>query len=1022
MVEDVLFPKYIHRDEEERIEQQIARVAADGESRAVLLYGPGGIGKTSLVRELAEASHGNDSVVWVEPVDVDDSEYWLLSNLERKVARQLDPDNRYFGPYVEYLSRLPSFTRSDIDHETVLSHLGRIKQIFVQCYRRFVGDNKKTVVIVFDTIEAIRGMYFQVTLTQWIKALPGTLFILSGRPPREADGGDPIEDELADPHQNIPVHTMQLTEFSLPIALEYLSGSSISAGLDLKVPGPRRTGEEQGAGEDQESEEKQKLVLLTRGHPLWLAFAISYLKEKGMPEEVAATSLADIKREIPYRGAMTSAGQNLHEEFKRRLVTPYREADFWHEAIKRLAVIRQSVNEHIWRELMNNHPLPPGVSLDETWGMLLETPWIRKRANGRFVTLHDAVAEELAKRIIPLHDQDQHWRRQLWERVVVIYGDLIDDPEAELDAQLSAVDDRLKTLGPALHQGADDPAAGAQLAFIQEVSRLDAKKREIDQLKVARLFYQLLCDPATGCEEFLTLFASAAAQHDVLFEGLLALEMQRFLPSGAYAYALGDVIGSEIDKFRLWLASNSSLYIEIGLAMAEYFLEERPQEAMVLLDQLDAPQADRPHGSSADLSARSHADSADFTQNYRIHILRGNACMRIPGRVKDGLAHFQFALEEAENLAATVAERRILVAKAYKELGFYYRNEGMWREADGAYQRARDSILPIMTKQSPDEHREEMASIQTNWAYVKGLVGNYREGSNLAESAITVRHRLNKRQEEGNSWSVCGEVYRYERRFQKSWEAFAQAEQIFLELKNWSWLGIIYQEQAICLYQATHDGINLLTGRDPLDQAKRLITRALDICRDQSTRSYPSALNRAGRIFSVDFDAGIGFFAEGIEWARRLSDGWFLLANLVEYVEANYQAWTETGKTAYIDQIAARQHEIEDAIDDYAFPDLKGRWQLLQGHLALRRWKETRSTEELDFALRNYEDGFRLMAQGFVGSSGAAALPGEFAKFAKLFDQLPEEVQVKWQQELRNKWSDLEEGSTLMLARLEELY
>ena len=42
---------------------------------------------------------------------------------------------------------------------------------------------------------------------------------------------------------------------------------------------------------------------------------------------------------------MTQDGLNLHEDFKRRLVTPYREADFWHEAVKRLAVVRQSVNE-----------------------------------------------------------------------------------------------------------------------------------------------------------------------------------------------------------------------------------------------------------------------------------------------------------------------------------------------------------------------------------------------------------------------------------------------------------------------------------------------------------------------------------------------------------------------------------------------------------------------------------------------------------------------------------------------------
>ena len=1021
MDEDQLFPRYIHRDEETQIKEQIALVAASGESRAILLYGPGGIGKTSLVRELSNTGDGSDTVVWVEPVDVDDSEYWLLSNLERKVANKLDPDNHYFAAYVDYLSKLPSFTRSHIGHETVLSHLGRIKQIFLQCYRNFVTSSGKTVVITFDTVEAIRGMYLQVTITQWMKALPATLFILSGRPPREADGKDPIENELNDPHQRIPVYRMQLAEFSQKAALAYLKESSISAGLDLKIPDGPQAGEAREAVGEQNSEEKQKLVLLTRGHPLWLAFAIAYLKDKGMPEE-AARSLEEIQRNIPYRGDMTSAGQNLHEDFKRRLVTPYREADFWHEAIKRLAVVRQSMNELIWLELMDDHPLPPHVTLEETWGMLLETPWIRKRANGRFITLHDAVAEELAERIIPLHDQDHQWRRNLWERAIGIYDGLIDSPEAELSAQLADIDDRLRVLGPELDEGDTDPGLGDQGDFIREVARLDAKKRELDQLKAARLFYQMLYDPATGSSQFLDLLAAATLQHDVLFEGLLALEMQRFLPNGSYAYALGDVIGSEIDRFRSWLIDNPSSYIEISVAMAGYFLEERPEETMRLLDRLEEPSASQPDEASADRSARPPIDAAGYSQRYSIHILRGNACMRIPGLVKDGLRYFQNALNEAGSQDVELRERQMLVAKAYKELGFYYRNEGMWQAADGAYQQARDAISPILTKQSPDEDREEMASIQTNWAYVKGLVGKYREGSNLAESAITVRHRLNRHQEEGISWSVCGEVYRYERRFEKSWDAFAQAEQIFLELRNWPWLGIVYQEQAICLYQATHDAINLLPRRDPVDQAKRLITRALDICRDQSMRGYPSALNRAGRIFCEDFDDSIAYFTEGIDWARKLSDGWFLLANLIEYAEANYRAWDVTGEVAYIDQITARQQEIEVAIDDYDFPDLKGRWELLQGHLALRRWHLTRDPQELNFALDNYKDGFKLLARGYVGSSGAAALPGEFARFARLVAKLPEDLQEEWHQELRREWSNLEDGSILVLARLEELY
>ena len=32
----------------------------------------------------------------------------------------------------------------------------------------------------------------------------------------------------------------------------------------------------------------------------------------------------------------------------RRLLAPYQETDFWHEALKRLAAVRQGVNEPMW--------------------------------------------------------------------------------------------------------------------------------------------------------------------------------------------------------------------------------------------------------------------------------------------------------------------------------------------------------------------------------------------------------------------------------------------------------------------------------------------------------------------------------------------------------------------------------------------------------------------------------------------------------------------------------------------------
>jgi hypothetical protein len=272
------------------------------------------------------------------------------------------------------------------------------------------------------------------------------------------------------------------------------------------------------------------------------------------------------------------------------------------------------------------------------------------------------------------------------------------------------------------------------------------------------------------------------------------------------------------------------------------------------------------------------------------------------------------------------------------------------------------------------------------------------------------------------SMSVAGEVHRYERQFQDAWDFYKQAEEMFLRLRNWPWIGLVLQEQAVCLFQAHDAGHDLVD--EPVDQSKVLITRALDICRDHAVRWYPSALNRAGRIFGRDEpDDGLSYFDCAIEEARRVADGWFLSASLIEYLELSYRAWTETAESRYRELIDVRVKDVEDALEEYRFPDFKGRWELLRGHLAVQDYLAD-GTDELPRAVRHYSDGFRVLVDRKVGSHGLAALASEFDKFQFLFVQLPPDVQAEWYNKLRSDWSKLASGdrSTLLLAQLERLY
>jgi hypothetical protein len=963
---------YIPRDEEEDIRRELDAVRADHISRAVLLYGDGGVGKTSLVRDMAARSPGSGTV-WLQPADVDDPEIWLLSNLESKVARQLDRDDHYFAEYREQLSRLPSATSADISHETIISHLSRLREVFTRCYKNYVSAEDKTVVIVFDTVESIRGTNLARTLTQWMKALPAnTLFILSGRPP--AGPRDQLKAELDSRYRRIAVETIEVRGFSRRHAHDYIRESGISERLT--------------------SDEEEALVLLSRGHPLWLAFLVDYLSTEGVPPEALRHSLEVMEQYLPFDQEMTHEGERLHEDFLRRLVAPYQEPDFWHETIKRLAVVRQPVEKRVWQRLMSDRAQQADVSLDAAWDEMLKRPWIRPRANGEYLTLHDAVAEEFARRLFPLHDQNQRWRHEIWEKAMGIYRDLAAEEEPEVERMRADLDTELRRTRAAR------PADRAGAALVSRSVVLDARLRRLDQLKAASLYYTFLTSWEIGSQGLLDSYDEAGQRNDSFFQDLLVLYLDRFLPGRASPEAFNDVIGLKLQEFRGWLNGvGRHFYVALGIMVGRYLV--------------DSAQADE----ALEFLAGLPDEAASAGQRHRLYILRGNACLRTSDKAKNAISYFQLAIRHAE--ALDTPDQYKLVAEAYKERGFYYRNTGEWRKADRSYQRAWETLVKALSTDSPAEDHEELASIQTNWAYIKGLGGNYSEGIHLAQTAAGTRRRLKRPADEGLSLSVCGEVHRYARRYEMAWRAYAEAERLLTEEgPYWDRLGFVYQEQAICLYQADREGIAIVTDTDPKAEAEWRIGRALELCLEYAIRAYPSALNRAGRIIGDrDVDAGLEHLEEGISEARRLSDGWFWCANLLEYAEMSYRRWRDTEDPRYRDNIEQRSAEIDRVLGDYRFPDLRGRWSLLKGHLAVR----SGDVDRLDEALAYYEKGFADLAKRHVGSSGTASLNAAFAAFELIFSSLPENVKEAWQVRLRSSWTAAGEASMLLLAHLEEL-
>ena len=952
---------YVGRSQEDLIRAEAEAVRKDGRSRAVLIYGTAGVGKTTLVQHLVREGQRDEApIIWVPRIDVDDSEYWLLSNLETAIAGAVDPDRSHFTAYFEHLSKLPQYADQRADYESVLTHLGRTNRAFVDCYREFARTTGRTVVVILDTVEAIRAMYLLLTLVQWMKQLPSTLFVMVGRPlSMREHGKDPIVSELNDPHQPLLSKTIDLTGFTDDEAARYLDGSLIGGAL--------------------EPEQRARLITLTAGQPLWLALATEYLRTFDPPPEMER---------------LTADPQRDAEQFQRRLVTLYRGTDFWSEAIKRLAVVRHSVNEDVWCDLMADRPLPDGIAdWHEAWVQLLQRPWIRSRANRRYVTLHDSLAEELAQRLIPLDDQDGDWRNGLWNKARNVYKNRTTGKSEAIRTELQTASTALRTAGPAERD-----------ALVHQIMQIDATKRELDQLMTARLHYELLTDPTAGTRRFLELCDRASDRRDPLFMELICHEVERFLPRGEVSEPLENVLESALRTFRVWLVHEApDRYVAIAIRIAGFLIDNEQATSALDLLLLD----DIPDISSTSVDLR-----------YQLAIARGNASLRIAGETFDTERHLTDALQLAAELPDE--EDRILrTAQAHKELGYYYRDLGRWKKADESYALARRVLADRMGPGGADRLRYEMASIQMNWAYLNALHGSYREARNLVDSALAVFRRFGQRQREGSALSVSGEAFRYEGKLARAWAEYRKAEELFHELKSWPWLGVIYQEQAICLHQAEREQITIVPNQ--AERARDLIKQAMDICRDTSSRNYPSALNRAGRIFAeTDFDQGIKHLSMALAEAKRIGDGWIYSSSIIELVETCYRAWKASGDGRYRDLIAEREPEIDEATRTYDFTDLHGRWRILQAHLLADDSLADRDDTQLDKAVELFASGLLELATDRVASHGSVLVGQEFQKFHKVFEKLPQDVQRRWYQHLEASWSS--RRSTLLLARLEELY
>jgi len=196
---------------------------------------------------------------------------------------------------------------------------------------------------------------------------------------------------------------------------------------------------------------------------------------------------------------MTAAGQRLHEDFQRQLMARTR--------IRLLARGRQAARgdpaERQPADVAGAHagrPLPEGIGSVDDSDPAAAHALDPAAANDQYVTLHDAVAEELALRIIPLQDQTGTAARAVAAGRGFLRG--TGEPSRRPgQAAGRGPRRRLEPVNERLQAAPDSTASDEEAALIQDVTVQDARSRELGQFRAAQIYY---CScrtskPGAGC-------------------------------------------------------------------------------------------------------------------------------------------------------------------------------------------------------------------------------------------------------------------------------------------------------------------------------------------------------------------------------------------------------------------------------------------------------------------------------------------------------------------------------------------
>lgn len=762
--------EFVDREKELAIIEKA--ISDTGNLRIVNINGDGGIGKTSILREIKELYHEDTNLLVSEIIDFFDIATNTYRGFLNEVVRKL-PEHckRQFEDYEKSRDKADEIEHAGITGAILEEERAKASKSFQECYNK-LADNKR-IVLLIDTFEVVQDTLGE-DIAKWLAGLNNTALIIAGRKNRDwqsvltAAVGNKLKRGSPYLPDDIPpvavgskaVEYLKLEKFELDHTRELISLAEIGRTIG--------------------KEELQKLQILSEGLPILLILAVDREWPGGLPgaeysqEEQTRTSekytLNELKTMPP------NEIKKVCEDFRIELVTGVLQLRNMYPDARTILIMAQ-VYKYFTKEMLSHLT---GKSVKETEKLLSEiVDWTFIKYDPRTESywLHDLVRELVMNYIWPEIDPTGEERKGICKQAAKFYDQFFEDIEQEEETW----HEKRKMAQMAGNRTMESTA-------LRELLNL---KRKRQHYQAQQIYYTIIADYGEGIMQYELSFVYNIWVGETYPNILLRQERDLALHEIAGIYS-----------------QHKEKLVE---AKAKIVTEREYNEGIDLLETLLAKvkMQEEPYLYSDILLYQGIANT--FKGEYELAEKKHEAAIEILEKLREKLTYPY----DSNNLETRRIARSL--SRSYGNMGYAFMNAGRLNEAIEAYKKALpySKIGDIMSERAmqlndlsfvyarlgdPERGRtywKEGLEIRENllFDYPIGLSYNTRGmieyladapyvGKGYCEKALRIFRRIGYARGEGMSHRALGGILARIGQMESSEEILKQAEEHLLEAEK----------------------------------------------------------------------------------------------------------------------------------------------------------------------------------------------------------------------------------------------